>query len=50
MEQPSWDAPDALPVYAVTLNAEGRVDADSVGSNRRWTRSRRSWRRPVRMG
>ena len=30
LEQPSWDAPDALPVYAVTLNAEGRVDANSV--------------------
>ena len=30
LEQPSWEAPDALPVYAVTLNADGRVDADSV--------------------
>ena len=29
MEQPSWGAPDPLPVYAVTLNAEGRVDANS---------------------
>jgi hypothetical protein len=29
-EQPDWTGAAALPVYAVTLNAEGRVDANSV--------------------
>jgi hypothetical protein len=29
MEQPSWEEPGPLPVYVVTLNAEGRVDANS---------------------
>jgi hypothetical protein len=29
LEQPSWEEPGPLPIYAVTLNAEGRVDAES---------------------